>query len=170
MIERVLEQLIFMSRWLMAPFYLGLIVVLGAMMVKFTQEVMHFVPGILAFKETDVILTALSLLDLTLAASLVLMMVFSGYENFVSRIDTGEGQRPSWMGTLDFSGLKLKLIASIVAISGIDLLKSFMNIGQTTKEDLMWKILTHMAFVVSGVLLALMDYLSERAKQFHDAR
>lgn len=170
MIERVLEQLIFMSRWLMAPFYLGLIVVLGAMMVKFTQEVMHFVPGILAFKETDVILTALSLLDLTLAASLVLMMVFSGYENFVSRIDTGDGQRPSWMGTLDFSGLKLKLIASIVAISGIDLLKSFMNIGQITKEDLMWKILTHMAFVVSGVLLALMDYLSERAKQFHDAR
>ena len=170
MIERVLEQLIFMSRWLMAPFYLGLIVVLGAMMVKFTQEVVHFVPGILAFKETDVILTALSLLDLTLAASLVLMMVFSGYENFVSRIDTGEGQRPSWMGTLDFSGLKLKLIASIVAISGIDLLKSFMNIGQITKEDLMWKIVTHMAFVVSGVLLALMDYLSERAKQVHDAR
>jgi uncharacterized protein (TIGR00645 family) len=167
MIERVLEQLIFMSRWLMAPFYIGLIVVLGAMMVKFTQEVVHFVPGILAFKETDVILTALSLLDLTLAASLVLMMVFSGYENFVSRIDTGDDQRPAWMGTLDFSGLKLKLIASIVAISGIDLLKSFMNIGQITKEDLMWKILTHMAFVVSGVLLALMDYLSERAKQVY---
>lgn len=170
MIERVLEQLIFMSRWLMAPFYLGLIVVLGALMVKFTQEVVHFVPGVLEFKETDVILTALSLLDLTLAASLVLMMVFSGYENFVSRIDTGDGQRPSWMGTLDFSGLKLKLIASIVAISGIDLLKSFMNIGQITKEDLMWKIVTHMAFVVSGVLLALMDYLSERAKQAHYAR
>ena len=170
MIERVLEQLIFMSRWLMAPFYLGLIVVLGALMVKFTQEVVHFVPGVLEFKETDVILTALSLLDLTLAASLVLMMVFSGYENFVSRIDTGDGQRPSWMGTLDFSGLKLKLIASIVAISGNDLLKSFMNIGQITKEDLMWKIVTHMAFVVSGVLLALMDYLSERAKQAHYAR
>jgi uncharacterized protein (TIGR00645 family) len=170
MIERALEQLIFMSRWLMAPFYLGLIIVLGAMMVKFTQEVVHFVPGILEFKETDVILTALSLLDLTLAASLVLMMVFSGYENFVSRIDTGNDQRPAWMGTLDFSGLKLKLIASIVAISGIDLLKSFMNIGQITKEDLMWKILTHMAFVVSGVLLALMDYLSERAKQVHAAR
>lgn len=170
MIERALEQLIFMSRWLMAPFYLGLIIVLGAMMVKFTQEVVHFVPGVLEFKETDVILTALSLLDLTLAASLVLMMVFSGYENFVSRIDTGNDQRPAWMGTLDFSGLKLKLIASIVAISGIDLLKSFMNIGQITKEDLMWKILTHMAFVVSGVLLALMDYLSERAKQVHATR
>jgi uncharacterized protein (TIGR00645 family) len=167
MIERALEQLIFMSRWLMAPFYLGLIIVLGAMMVKFTQEVVHFVPGILEFKETGVILTALSLLDLTLAASLVLMMVFSGYENFVSRIDAGGDQRPSWMGTLDFSGLKLKLIASIVAISGIDLLKSFMNIGQITKEDLMWKIVTHMAFVVSGVLLALMDYLSERAKQVY---
>jgi uncharacterized protein (TIGR00645 family) len=93
------------------------------------------------------------------------MMILAGYENFVSRIDTGDNERPVWMGTLDFSGLKLKLLSSIVAISGIDLLKYFMKIEQVTKEDLMWKVITHMAFVVSGVLLALMDYLTARAKQ-----
>jgi uncharacterized protein (TIGR00645 family) len=168
MIERALERLIFWSRWLMAPFYFGLIAVLGVLMVKFVQEIYRFVPHVLDLGDIDVILMTLSLLDLTLAASLVLMMVFSGYENFVSRIDTGTDERPAWMGTLDFSGLKLKLIASIVAISGIDLLKSFMNVAQTNKEDLMWKVVTHMAFVVSGVLLALMDYLVERAKKLHD--
>ncbi|MFL5332873.1 MAG: TIGR00645 family protein [Geminicoccaceae bacterium] len=164
MIEKAVERLIFTSRWLMAPFYLGLIAVLAVLMIKFAQEVWHFLPEVLDLKETDVILVTLSLLDLTLAASLVLMMVFAGYENFVSRIDTGDDHRPSWMGTLDFGGLKLKLISSIVAISGIDLLKSFMNIGQISKEDLMWKVITHMTFVISGVLLALMDYLTVRSK------
>lgn len=167
MIERALERLIFWSRWLMAPFYFGLIAVLGVLMIKFAQEIYLFVPHVLDLGDIDVILMTLSLLDLTLAASLVLMMIVSGYENFVSRIDTGTDERPAWMGTLDFSGLKLKLIASIVAISGIDLLKSFMNVAQTNKEDLMWKVVTHMAFVVSGVLLALMDYLIERAKKLH---
>ena len=169
MIERALEGVIYGSRWLMAPFYLGLIWVLGALMVKFVQEVVHFVPNTLELADTELILLTLSLLDLTLAASLVLMMILSGYENFVSRIDTGDETRPSWMGTLDFSGLKLKLIASIVAISGIDLLKSFMNVTATSKEDLMWKVITHMTFVVSGVLLALMDYVTERAKKVHAA-
>jgi uncharacterized protein (TIGR00645 family) len=127
------------------------------------------VPGVLEMKETDVILTTLALLDITLVASLVLMMVFAGYENFVSRIDTGDDHRPSWMGTLDFGGLKLKLIGSIVTISGIDLLKGFMNIGQIARDELMWKAIIHMTFVVSGVLLALMDYLTERAKRAHKA-
>ena len=165
MIETAVERVIFASRWLMAPFYLGLIAVLAVLTAKFSQEVWHFLPHVLEMEETDVILTTLALLDVTLVASLVLMMVFAGYENFVSRIDTGDEKRPSWMGTLDFGGLKLKLIGSIVAISGIDLLKSFMNIGQISKEDLMWKVIVHMAFVVSGVLLALMDFLTERAKK-----
>jgi uncharacterized protein (TIGR00645 family) len=148
----------------MAPSYLGLFAVLAVLMVKFLQEDWHFVPSVLALKETDVILVTLSLLDLTLAASLVLTMVFAGYENFVSRIDTGDDHRPSWMGTLGFAGIKLKLISSIVAISGIDLLTAFMNIGQISKDDLMWKVITHMAFVISGVLPALMDFLTVRSK------
>jgi uncharacterized protein (TIGR00645 family) len=167
MLERAIEGVIYGSGWLMAPFYLGLIWVLGALMIKFLQEIYHFVPLTLQMGDIDLILLTLSLLDLTLAASLVLMMILSGYENFVSKLDTGNEARPAWMGTLDFSGLKLKLIASIVAISGIDLLKSFMNVSATSKEDLMWKVITHMAFVVSGVLLALMDYVTERAKKVH---
>ena len=165
MIETAVQRLIFMSRWLMAPIYLGLIVVLGVLVVKFLEELWHFVPHVLDLRETDVILMTLTLLDLSLAASLVLMMIFSGYENFVSKIDTGDSDRPAWMGTLDFGGLKLKLISSIVAISGIDLLKSFMNIGQISKEDFMWKVITHLVFVFSGLLLALMDYITERAKK-----
>lgn len=167
MIIRALEALIYASRWLMAPFYLGLIGVLGALLVKFSFEVCRLLPQTLIVSDTEIILLVLSLVDLTLVASLVLMMVFSGYENFVSRIDTGDNQRPAWMGTLDFSGLKLKLIASIVAISGIDLLKAYMNIPTISAQDLMWKTIVHMVFVVSGVLLALMDYITERAKRAH---
>ena len=164
MIERSIERVIFVSRWLMAPIYLGLVAVLGVLVVKFLEELWHFVPHVLDLRETDVILVTLTLLDLSLAASLVLMMIFSGYENFISKIDTGGANRPDWMGTLDFGGLKLKLVSSIVAISAVDLLKSFMNIGQISKDDLMWKVLTHLVFVVSGVLLALMDYITGKAK------
>jgi uncharacterized protein (TIGR00645 family) len=165
MIETSVERLIFMSRRLMAPIYLGLVIVLGVLVVTFLEELVHFVPHVLELRETDVILMTLTLLDISLAASLVLMMIFSGYENFVSKIDTGDSDRPAWMGTLDFGGLKLKLISSIVAISGIDRLKSFMNIGQVSKEDSMWKVITHIVFVLSGLLLALMDYITERAKK-----
>ena len=169
MIEQTIERTIFVSRWLTAPIYLGLVVVLGVLVVKFLEELAHFVPHVLELRETDVILMTLTLLDLSLAASLVLMMIFSGYENFVSKIDTGGSERPAWMGTLDFGGLKLKLISSIVAISGVDLLKSFMNIGQISKEDLMWKVITHLVFVVSGVLLALMDDITSKAKDAYKA-
>ena len=169
MIEQTIERMIFVSRWLMAPIYLGLVVVLGVLVVKFLEELAHFVPHVLELRETDVILMTLTLLDLSLAASLVLMMIFSGYENFVSKIDTGGSERPTWMGTLDFGGLKLKLISSIVAISGVDLLKSFMNIGQIGKEDLMWKVITHLVFVVSGVPLALMDHITSKAKDAYKA-
>lgn len=168
MVERSLERLIFASRWLMAPFYVGLVAALAMLLVKFVQELLHYVPGVLAMKEGDLVLAVLSLVDLTLAGSLVLMVIFSGYENFVSKIETAnQTDRPEWMGTLDFSGLKLKLVASIVAISAIQLLKSFMNISATSKEDVFWLVVVHMTFVTSGVLLALMDWISEKAKAAH---
>jgi uncharacterized protein (TIGR00645 family) len=164
-LERTLERGIFASRWLMAPFYLGLVFSLLLLMLKFVQELVKFIPQVMVLKDTEVILGVLTLIDLSLCGNLLLMVIFSGYENFVSKIDVGEHRdRPQWMGTVDFSGLKLKLIASIVAISGIHLLKSFMNIHSVTKEDLFWLVTIHMAFVVSGVLLALMDWITERAK------
>jgi uncharacterized protein (TIGR00645 family) len=167
-VERSLERLIFASRWLMAPFYLGLVVALAMLLVKFVQELLHYLPGMLAMKESDMVLAVLALVDLTLAGSLVLMVILSGYENFVSKIETSEDtDRPEWMGTLDFSALKLKLVASIVAISAIHLLKAFMNVSAVAKEDVFWLVVIHMAFVVSGVLLALMDWISEKAKGAH---
>ncbi len=166
--ERSLERLIFASRWLMAPFYVGLVLALAMLLVKFVQELVHYIPGVLAMKEGDLVLAVLALVDLTLAGSLVLMVIFSGYENFVSKIETADqGDRPDWMGTLDFSGLKLKLVASIVAISAIHLLKAFMNVSAVNKDDIFWLVVVHMAFVVSGVLLALMDWISEKAKGAH---
>lgn len=163
--ERALERLIFASRWLMAPFFVGLIAALVMLVVKFGQELWRAMPTVLATSDTDMLLVVLSLLDLTLAGGLVLMVMLSGYESFVSRMDgIDAADRPSWLGTLDFGGLKLKLIASLVAISGIYLLKSFMNVASISKPDLMWQVIIHLVFVVSGVLLALMDWLSEKGK------
>lgn len=165
LIERSIEQAIFASRWLMAPIYVGLIVCLGILIVTFFRELVTALPSVMTLEETDVILLILTLVDLSLAGNLVLIILFSGYENFVSKIDAAQGakDRPEWMGTLDFSGLKIKLIASIVAISGIHLLKSFMNIGSADKDDLFWLIVVHMTFVVSGLLLALMDWIVEKS-------
>ncbi len=176
--ERVLEQGLFSSRWLMVPFYVGLIAALAALIVVFFQELIHEIPHL--WSATDpmsaegAILLALALIDLSLAANLVLIVIFSGYENFVSKIDVGEHEdRPEWMGTVDFSGLKLKLIASIVAISGIALLKAFLELGDgkpfdaAARDSLMWQVIVHLTFVVSGVLLAFMDWLTGHQKGGH---
>ena len=166
--ERSLERFIFASRWLMAPFYVGLVGALAALMVKFVQELLHLLPAVLELKDGEVILGVLTLVDLSLAGNLLLMVIFSGYENFVSKIDVGDHRdRPDWMGKVDFGGLKLKLIASIVAISGIHLLKSFMNVGNVSRDDLFWLVVLHMAFVTSGVLLALMDWIVAKANPHH---
>jgi uncharacterized protein (TIGR00645 family) len=168
MLERALESLIFRSRWVMAPFYLGLVLSLVMLLVKFVQELAHILPGVLEMTETQMILVILSLIDMSLAGNLLLMVIFAGYENFVSKIDTGDHvDRPDWMGKVDFSGLKLKLIASIVAISGIHLLKVFMNVAGQDKTDLAWMVGIHMTFVVSGVLLALMDRIVEGGSGHH---
>ena len=172
MLERWLEAGLFASRWLMAPFYVGLLGALLALMGAFFQELVHEAPHLLAMTPNDAILLALSLIDLSLAAYLVLIVIFSGYENFVSKIDVrGHEDRPEWMGTVDFSGLKLKLIASIVAISGIALLKGFLEItdpAQAVDQDhLMWMVTIHLTFVGSGVILALMDFLTSKSGKKH---
>ena len=168
-VERRFEKLLFASRWLMAPMYLGLVLALGMLLVVFTREIFYYVPQIMEMKSEDVILVVLTLIDLTLAANLLLIVLFSGYENFVSKFDFDTGaDRPGWMGTVDFSGLKMKLIASIVAISAIDLLKWFMGIEEFADAEKMdqkffWLVVVHLTFVVSGVLMALMDWLTSRS-------
>jgi uncharacterized protein (TIGR00645 family) len=162
---RWLEAGLFASRWLMAPFYLGLVAALAALLWVFGHELWTELSHIAAMKPDDAILMALSLIDLSLAGNLVLIVIYSGYENFVSRVDAAsDGDRPDWMGTVDFSGLKMKLIASIVAISAIALLKAFMKIdeGNLDTTQIQWMVIMHLTFVLSGLLLAVMDYLGGR--------
>ena len=168
-LESKFEQGLFASRWLMAPMYLGLVVSLGMMAVIFIKELVYYVPKTLSLTADQGILALLTLIDLTLAANLLLIVLFSGYENFVSKLDIDDGgDRPDWMGKVDFSGLKMKLIASIVAISGIHLLKVFMSLGKPNPaytvdmETLKWMVVIHLTFVISGVLLALMDWMSSK--------
>lgn len=164
MIERILERGLFASRWLMAPFYVGLVLALAGLLVKFVQETIHFVLTIASAKESDVVLGVLTLIDLSLAGNLLLIVVFSGYENFVSKIDVGDHEdNPDWKGKVDFGALKMKLIASMVAISGIHLLKVFMGLPKYTDREILWMTVIHVVFVVTGVLLALMDRLSHSA-------
>jgi uncharacterized protein (TIGR00645 family) len=164
-LEHGLELLIFNSRWLLAPIYVGLVLSVLLLLVKFVQEFVHILARMFTSSEGDVILAVLTLVDLSLVANLLLIVIFSGYENFVSKIHTeAHEDRPEWMGKVDFSGLKLKLVASIVAISGIELLKAFVNTGGYSNTDLAWKVGIHGMLVVSGVLLALMDRIAASAK------
>ena len=169
-IESGLERGLFASRWLMAPMYLGLVVALLMLTVIFLRELFYYFPQILTLSPEKTILVVLTLIDLTLAANLLLIVMFSGYESFVSKFDFDAGpDRPGWMGKVDFGGLKMKLIASIVAISAIHLLKKFMEIGDpgtpsASADSLFWLTVIHMTFVLSGVLMALMDWLQARSK------
>ena len=167
--ERYLELGLFRSRWLMAPFYVGLVVALAALVVVFANEAIHELSHVFTMSPEEAILMVLSLIDLSLAGNLLLIVIFSGYENFVSKIDTGDDEdRPAWMGTVDFSGLKMKLIASIVAISAIALLRAFMRLSEGEAiEDrtLGWLVGIHLTFVISGVFLALMDWLAAKVSK-----
>jgi uncharacterized protein (TIGR00645 family) len=160
-IERGLETAIFASRWLLAPFYLGLAASIALLLYRFMAEMVHV--AAIAFRGTDadVILGILSLVDLALIASLLIIVIFSGYENFVSKIDHASHRDwPEWMGTIDFTALKLKLLSSIVAISAIQLLKQFMALNKTSDRDLWWSVVIHVVFVTSSVLLALSDRIA----------
>ncbi|ACL55119.1 TIGR00645 family protein [Methylobacterium nodulans] len=158
MLERIFERTLFASRWLLAPFYVALMIGLVVLLIKLAQELLHFALHAWEAAEAQTILGVLTLVDLSFTASLLIIVMFSGYENFVSKFDhTDHKDWPEWMGTIDFTGLKLKLMSSIVAISAIQLLKSFMDVKNNVDRDLMWLVGIHMVFVVSGLLMALTD-------------
>lgn len=164
-IEHVIEQGLFASRWLMAPIYIALVGALIILLVGFMRELFHFASHVMTVAQTDIVLGILSLIDLSLAGNLLLIVIFSGYENFVSKIDTEDHEdQPEWKGTVDFSTLKLKLISSIVAISGIHLLKVFMDLNKATEQQIKWMVIIHLVFVSSGVLLAFMDRIAVSSK------
>jgi uncharacterized protein (TIGR00645 family) len=166
-LEMLIEWAIYSSRWLMAPVYLGLIGALAILIVTFFRELYLHAPHIMQTDEAEIILLVLTLVDLSLAGNLVLIVLFSGYENFVSKMEMAhkDRDRPEWMGTIDFSGLKIKLIGSIVAISGIHLLKIFMNLSNYTQQQLLWYVTIHLTFVFSGAAVAVMDWIEEKAHE-----
>ncbi len=151
------------SRWIMAPIYLGLSLILLALGVKFFQEILHILPNILEMKEVDLVLVTLSLIDITLVGGLIVMVMFSGYENFVSRLDVGdEGDKLVWLGKLDAGSLKNKVAASIVAISSIHLLKVFMNAENLPNDKIKWYLLIHITFVLSAFAMGYLDKLTRK--------
>ncbi len=158
MFERWIEKSLFASRWILAPIYLGLTLAMVAVGIKFFQEAFHVLFHVWTMPEADMVLAVLAMIDMVLVASLVVMVMLSGYENFVSQIDlVDEGKKLEWLGKLDATALKLKVAASIVAISSIHLLQIFMNAQQTPNDKILWYVILHLTFVISSVLMAVMD-------------
>lgn len=168
MLERFLESLLFSSRWLLAPIYLGLGLGLLALGIKFFHEVFHLILNLFLVDESELVLTVLALVDLALVGSLLVMVMFSGYENFVSRIDVKDASdQLTWLGKLDAGTLKIKVAASIVAISSIHLLRKFMEIEHIPNDKLLWFVVLHMTFVLSALLLGYLDKLVFAAHRDH---
>jgi uncharacterized protein (TIGR00645 family) len=159
--EKTIETLMLRSRWLLAPVYLGLSLALIALMIKFFQEVWHLFAHIFSATEAEVVLVVLSLIDISLVGGLLIMVMMSGYENFVSELDSkGEGETLSWLGKMDASSLKMKVAASIVAISSIHLLRVFMNMDNVDSEKLMWYVIVHLTFVISAFAMGALDRIT----------
>ncbi|MNQ37517.1 TIGR00645 family protein [Pseudomonas linyingensis] len=160
--ERFIENTMYASRWLLAPIYLGLSLALLALALKFFQEIFHVLPHVFELAEAELILVLLSLIDMALVGGLLVMVMISGYENFVSQLDIDEGkEKLDWLGKMDSGSLKMKVAASIVAISSIHLLRMFMDAQKIPNDKLMWYVIIHMTFVASAFAMAYVDKLTK---------
>jgi len=161
-VEKFIESLMYRSRWLLAPIYLGLSLALFALCIMFFREMFHLLWDIGTIKETDMVLLILGLIDLAMVGGLLVMVMMSGYENFVSQLDIAEDEEKlGWLGKMDSSSLKAKIAASIVAISSIHLLKIFMGATNYSNDHLMWYVIIHMTFVVSAFAMGYLDKLTK---------
>ena len=159
--EKTVERMMYAARWLLAPIYIGLSLALLALTIKFFQEVVHVLPHVLDLSENDLILAILSFIDMGLVGGLLVMVMFSGYENYVSSIDIEkDAERLSWLGKLDTGSLKNKVAAAIVAISSIHLLIIFMGIQEIANDKLVWYVIIHLTFVLSALVMAFIDRFS----------
>jgi uncharacterized protein (TIGR00645 family) len=165
--EQKFERLLYASRWVLAPIYFGLSIALFALAIKFFQELLHLFPNILELSEDQLVLTLLGLIDMALVGALIVMVMFSGYENFVSDIDVAGVDKLGWLSHLDPSTIKLKVAVSIVAISAIHLLRAFMDAQKISNDKLMWYVIIHLTFVVSAVLMGYLDKLVFAAHRKH---
>jgi uncharacterized protein (TIGR00645 family) len=162
-LELAIESIILASRWLLVVFYVGLGLALAVYAISFAKKLYEFLATVLLLDETDTILKMLGLIDAALVASLVVMVIISGYENFVSRFDAHDGE-VHWLGTIDVGSLKVKVASTIVAISSIHLLQVFLNSSTYTNAQLMWLTIMHLAFVVSALMLAYIDRVMGHSK------
>ena len=167
--ESLFEKLFYSARWILAPLFLGLSLALLALALKFFQEVWHVLPHVFELSESDLILSLLSMVDMGLVGGLIVMVMYSSYENFVSRLDLDEkdSERLGWLGKMDAGSLKNKVAASIVAISSIHLLRIFMNISTIENDKLLWDVSVHLTFVLSALVMCWIDLLTRKAHQ-HD--
>jgi uncharacterized protein (TIGR00645 family) len=157
-LERAVERVLFAARWLLVPLYLGLGLLLIAFSVHLVRELIALAATALTGRDVDLIVATLTLVDLTLVAGLVVMVMLSGYENFVSRLDLGEAAKNvAWLGKLDAGSLKVKVLIAIVTISAVQLLKAFMDIGDYGDDKLLWMVVIHLTFVVSALTIAALD-------------
>jgi len=166
--EKTIERLLFASRWILAPVYLGMSLALFALGIKFFMELYHLLTHVVEMAEADLVLVLLAMVDMVLVGSLIIMVMFSGYENFVSRLDVEEGtEKLSWLGKLDANSLKLKVASSIVAISSIHLLRAFMETPNHVNADresaLMWYVIIHLTFVISAVMMGVLDRITSKS-------
>jgi uncharacterized protein (TIGR00645 family) len=164
-LEHAIEYVILASRWLLVVFYLGLTAALGLYAISFMRKLWEYFSHVMELEETEAILKILSLIDASLVASLVVMVIISGYENFVSKFDNAEGGELSFLGKIDASSLKIKVASTIVAISSIHLLQIFLNADKYTDSKIMWLTIVHMAFVFSALLLAYIDQVMTSTKK-----
>jgi uncharacterized protein (TIGR00645 family) len=169
-LELIIETIIFQSRWALAPFYLGLALSLLLLLYHFLVQLVEFVIKIPFATESDVILGVLGLIDLSFTGNLIIIVIFSGFENFVSRIEAGDHDRPEWMTKVDFGGLKQKLMTSIVAISAIQVLKAFMNIEHYDNTKLAWLVGIHLLFLGSLLAVVVADRISSASEHSGERR
>ena len=162
-LELLVERIILSSRWLLVVFYLGLVAALAVYAFSFALKFLKVAKNVFIYDESDMILAMLGLIDAGLVASLIVMVMISGYENFVSRFDEADDE-VSFLGKLDSGSLKIKVASSIVAISSIHLLQIFLNASQYTDSQLMWFTIIHLAFVVSAVMLGFLEKLMAKPK------
>nr|WP_222105660.1 TIGR00645 family protein [Paraburkholderia sp. BCC1884] len=165
---RPLPAIIFMSRWLQVPLYLGLIIAQGVYVVLFVKEVWHLVTAAMTLDETNIMLVVLGLIDVVMISNLLIMVIIGGYETFVSRLGVeGHPDEPEWLDHVNAGVLKVKLSMALISISSIHLLKTFISPDQNTTHTIMWQVIIHIAFLLSAVVMALVDRLTTHTHPHH---
>ena len=167
--KHIAGSLIFLSRWLQAPLYFGLIVAQAVYVYHFVIELWHLVLQTTTIKESEIMLVVLGLIDVVMIANLLVMVIVGGYETFVSRLNLkGHPDEPEWLSHVNAGVLKVKLATALIGISSIHLLKTFIAIESHSEKSILWQVVIHMVFVISALLLALTDKLTSRpSKEGH---